>query len=178
MIQFEVRLKINRGLSAEKQKYIKSQIERLAEKHGMFCFDDGVTYCKCPPYKMYEDFHSGNKFVIALMHYREYFEVLEYDSYLEGIQGDMNHNIIPLQIKYYLLVARKLDSICVCGVYTNRRYLLEAYNMLVEKTGKDDIHIYCLKPDVFYGKDFIDKNDHSYENLEEVDIKKIKNPLE
>lgn len=88
----------------------------------------------------------------------------------------------------YLLTINTYDSTCIHGAYTDTHMLIRDYDMLIEKDKRFsqknsiyDIRIYCLEPNVFYGEymDWLEEDDNQfYEKLEEVDITKLKNPLD
>lgn len=88
----------------------------------------------------------------------------------------------------YLLTINTYDSTCIHGAYTDLHLLIKDYDMLMDKDKRFsqekpvyDIRIYCLEPNVFYGEymDRLKEEDKQfYEKLNEVDIKKLKNPLD
>ena len=188
MSDFEVRIMIKPRLKFEEREYIVKQIELLAKKYEMYSYDGGITYCKKPPYNKFTDVPAGVAFVLSLKKYKEYLDVLEYDNYLEGIQEDLNGNILPLKRMIYLLTINTFDSTSIHGAYTDRQILLRDYDMLVEKDKRFsqsnsiyDIRIYCLEPNMFYGEymDWLEEEDNQfYEKLDEVDIYKLRNPLD
>ena len=88
----------------------------------------------------------------------------------------------------YLLTINTYDSTCIHSAYTDTHLFIKDYDMLMDKDKRFsqenpvyDIRIYCLEPNVFYGEymDWLEEdNKQFYEKLDEVDIKKLKNPLE
>ena len=88
----------------------------------------------------------------------------------------------------YLLTINTYDSTSIHGAYTDTQLLIKDYDMLMQKDKRFsqensvyDIRIYRLEPNIFYGEymDWLGEEDNQfYENLEEVDMVKLKNPLE
>lgn len=88
----------------------------------------------------------------------------------------------------YLLTINSYDSTSIHGAYTDTYLLIKDYDMLMQKDKRFskenpvyDIRIYRLESNVFYGEymDWLEEEDNQfYENIEEIDIAKLKNPLD
>lgn len=73
---------IRSDLTEENRLFITKRIEELKQRLGMI--QDGNTFY-AQKYSQYDDFGPGVNFFVKLKIYDKYFELLEYNSYLEGV---------------------------------------------------------------------------------------------
>lgn len=81
---YEVKLVIRSDLSYEDKNFIENKLSFLIDELGMYCYEDGITYSKKPPYQKFEDIPAGFIFYNKLNRFKEHFALLEYYSYLEN----------------------------------------------------------------------------------------------
>ena len=81
---YEVKLVIKEELSCEEREFIENKLSLLVDELGMYCYEDGITYSKKPPYKKFADIPAGFIFYNKLNRFKEYFISLEYYNYLEN----------------------------------------------------------------------------------------------
>lgn len=79
---YDVVAVLRSDLTAEEMSFITKKIEELKQK--LEITQDGNTFYRQRK-GQYDDFGPGVKFFAKLRQYSEYFDLLEYNSYLEGI---------------------------------------------------------------------------------------------
>ena len=79
---YEVVAVVKRSISEDDRKFILEKIDAL--KQRLHILQEGDTFYK-KRLAQYDDFGPCVTFFLKLNTYKEYFELLEYNSYLEGV---------------------------------------------------------------------------------------------
>ena len=89
MRSFEIVAKIREDLSVKDKEYIDDIIQKLMRKYHLKKDSKGLIYKEQE--RQFDDFVPCSSFYLDLFDYEEYFDILEYNSYLEGVMHGSLH---------------------------------------------------------------------------------------
>ncbi|MGN0378359.1 MAG: hypothetical protein ACI4EU_02080 [Butyrivibrio sp.] len=80
---FEIIAVLKDNLPSHDKNFINNIIQELMNKYYLKRDNDGIIYRE--QQKQYDDFIPCTSFYLDLVEFKKYFDILEYNSYLEGV---------------------------------------------------------------------------------------------